>query len=257
MSIEARVAENELMRTALDAARIGLCVIDADGMVIIIGGDVAKKLGTTADAVIGQHYRNLLANGVSLRPGSDIFALDAAETSAEVRMTRADGSVTVLVIQARTAVHDLANRFRVLTVIDLADFGVTRERFLELRRQLDALNSAVLISDARQADYPIVYVNNRFEQMTGYSASYAIGKSTRFLLNGDVSQPGVQKLTEALQRRQSCQVVVTNYRRDGSAFLNEIVVWPLYDESGELTHFMSMQRECNGRVAPIAGKENA
>lgn len=255
MSIEARIVENELMRTALDTARIGLCVIDAEGLVIVLGGDAAAKLGTTADALIGHHYRNMLAGGLTLRAGSDIFALDAPETSAEVRMTRTDGTVTMLVIQARTAVYADTNRFRVLSIIDLATFGVTRERFMELRRQLDALNSAVLVMDARDPEFPIIHVNNRFEQLTGYPAEYAIGRSGRFLLQGDANQPGALKLSEAMQRRQSCQVVVNVYRRDGSVFLSEVMVWPLLAESGELSHFMAMHRECNGRIAPIAGKE--
>lgn len=255
MSIEARVVENELMRTALDTARIGLCVIDAEGLVIVLGGDVAAKLGTTADTLVGHHYRNMLVGGLGLRAGSDIFALDAPETSVEVRMTRTDGTVTVLVIQARTAVHSDTHRFRVLTIVDLATFGVTRERFMELRRQLDALNSAVLVMDARETEFPIIHVNNRFEQLTGYSADHAIGRSGRFLMRDDTDQPGVQKLSEAMQRRQSCQVLVNVYRRDGSVFLSEVLVWPLLDESGELTHFMAMHRECNGRIAPIAGKE--
>ncbi len=255
MGLEMRAAENELMRAALDAARIGLCVIDSEGVVIVLGGDVAARLGTRADALVGQHYRNLLATGLALRAGSELFALDAPETSAEVRMSRTDGSVTMLMIQARTLVHGDTHRFRVLTLIDLVDFGVTRERFMELRRELDALNSAVMVLDARAPEYPIAYVNSRFEQMTGYPADQAIGRSGLRLLSRDTDQPGVHKLSEAILRRQGCQVLVNSYRRDGSAFLDEVMLWPLFDESGELSHFLSMHRECNGRLAPIAGKE--
>lgn len=257
MSLEACVLENELMRAALDAARIGLCVIDAEGTVIVLGGDVAAKLGVTADVLIGQNYRNLLAPGLALRAGSDLFALDAPETSAEVRLNRADGTIAILVFQARTVTHTDSQRFRVLSMIDLNQFGLTRERFMELRRQLDALNSAIVVSDARLPDFPIVHVNNRFEQMTGYSADYAIGRNCRFLQGGDKDQPGVRKMSEALQRRQSCQVVVNNYRRDGSMFLNEVLIWPLLNESGELTHFVALQRECNGRIPPMSGKETS
>lgn len=257
MSLEARVLENELMRTALDAARIGLCVIDAEGTVIILGGDIAEKLGVTPEALVGQHYRNLLAPGLALRAGSDLFALDAPETSAEVRLNRADGTVAILMFQARTVTHAESLRFRVLSMIDLNHFGLTRERFMELRRQLDALNSSIVVSDARRPDHPIVHVNHRFEQMTGYSAEFAIGKNCRFLQGSEHDQPGVRKMAEALQRRQSCQVLVNNFRRDGSMFLNEVLMWPLLNESGELTHFVALQRECNGRVAPMLGKENA
>ena len=44
-------------------------------------------------------------------------------------------------------------------MIDLSRFGTTRGRAYELRRQLDALNSAVMLADARQPDMPIVGVS--------------------------------------------------------------------------------------------------
>ena len=252
MSIEARVFENELMRAALDTARIGLCVISSEGLIVMLGGDVAARLGTTESALIGMPYVNLRVPELVLSTGSDLFSLDAPEVATEARLTRSDGSITILIFQARTMRHANGEAYRVLTIIDLINFGITRNRFLELRRQLDSLNSSVVVSDARQTDMPIIWVNKSFETLTGYPAAFAIGKNCRFLQNTDRSQPGAEKIREAVLRRQSCQVVLTNYRKDGSAFHNELFVTPLYDKSGEVSHYVGFQRECSGRVAPVA-----
>lgn len=251
MSLEGRVFENELMRAAMDTARIGLCVVAADGRIIVIGGDVETKLGISKGALVGQHFKHLLAtSGLVLRAGADLLSLDASETSVEARLSRHDGSAAILMFQARTLAHGPGDRYRVLTIIDITDFGITRDRFLDLRRQLDALNSAVVISDAKRPDMPIVFVNKRFEQMTGYAAEYAIGKNCRFLQGEDREQPGVRKLVEAIKRRQSCQVVLNNYRRDGALFLNELFISPVFDELGDLTHYIGLQRQCNERTMP-------
>lgn len=251
MSLEGRIFENELMRAAMDTARIGLCVIAADGRILVLGGDVEVKLGVPQGILVGQHFRHLLAtSGLVLRAGADLLSLDASEISVEARLSRQDGSMAILMFQARTLAHGAEDRYRVLTIIDITDFGITRDRFLDLRRQLDALNSAVVISDAKRPDMPIVYVNKRFEQMTGYAAEYAIGRNCRFLQGADREQPGVHKLVEAIKRRQSCQVMLNNYRRDGSLFFNELFISPVFDESGDLTHYIGLQRQCNERTTP-------
>lgn len=248
MSLEARIFENELMRSALDTARVGLCVISSDGIIVMLGGDVAAKLGTSDSTLLGQHYRNLRVPGLVLTTGPELFSLDADELSTEARLTRPDRSLTILLLQARTIGHSDGQRYRVLSIIDLGTFGITRNRFLDLRRQLDALNSAVVVSDARKPDMPIAYVNKQFEKMTGFPASFAVGRNCRFLQGNERDEVAVAKLREAIERRQSCQILIRNFRRDGTPFLNELFVSPLYGDNGDLTHFVGVQRECSGRV---------
>ena len=253
MSIEGRVFENELMRAALDAARIGLCVADAGGRIVVLGGDFAEKLDTRADALITHDSMELLVPGLVLPRAREVLSLDAPEISVEATMTRAGGAVSILLFQARTIVHDNDERFRIVTLIDVTDFGVTRDRYIELRRQLDALNSALVVSDARRDDMPIVYVNRRFEEMTGYSAAEVVGRNCRFLQGSLRDQPELARLREAYIRHTSCHVVLDNFRKDGSPFRNELFVSPVFDDSGEVTHYIGMQREFAERTMAVGG----
>jgi len=59
-----------------------------------------------------------------------------------------------------------------------------RQMTLELSQREQALAAGphgVLLVDATQADFPIVYVNRGFEKITGYNAQEALGKNPRFL----------------------------------------------------------------------------
>lgn len=253
VSLEDRVFENELMRAAMDAARIGLCVTDAGGRILLLSSGFADRLGSSEQALVGQLDRALLVTGLLLRNATELLDHESPEISIEGRYTDARGRVAILLFQARTIDHADDGKFRVITMIDIADFGVTRNRDLELRRQLDALNSAVVIADVRKDDVPIVYVNRRFEEMTGYAASEVVGRNCRFLQGNDRDQAAVAQLRDAIERRTPCQVVLTNYRKDGSAFRNELYISPVYEESGTATHFIGMQREVGDRVAPDSG----
>lgn len=247
--------ENELMRSALGVARVGLCILDADGHILVIGDDVPAKLGILPTALIGQHFRALLAPGLLLSAGSELFSIDAAEVSVEARMITERGSAKILLFQGRTLTRAENDHYRVISILDVTDFGVTRDRFMELRRQLDALNSGVVVVDARKPDLPIAFVNKKFEQTTGYPASFAIGRNCRFLQGDGSRDHAVEKLGKAIEARHACHVVLKNVRRDGSTFMNELYMSPVFDDQGELTYFVGLQQEFTGR-ATLSGVDN-
>ena len=90
---------------------------------------------------------------------------------------------------------------------------------IELRdRAIAASNNGIVIADARLPDCPIIYCNPAFEQMTGYSQAEIEGKNCRFLQGPDTDPAAIAELRNALREERSCQVVLKNYRKDGTSF---------------------------------------
>lgn len=114
-------------------------------------------------------------------------------------------------------------------------------------RALAASCNAIVISDARQPDLPVIYVNPAFERITGYSAAEVLGKNCRFLKGSDCDQPELTQLRAALQAGKPCIVILRNYRRDGTLFWNELSISPIYDNAGTLTHFIGIQTDVTER----------
>ncbi|MCD8482952.1 MAG: PAS domain S-box protein [Verrucomicrobia bacterium] len=106
----------------------------------------------------------------------------------------------------------------------------------------------VTIADARLPDMPLIYVNRGFEEMTGYSAREAVGRSCRFLQAYDRDQEQLTILRSALRGGISCNVRLRNYRKDGSLFWNELHLSPVHNDAGELTHFIGIQIDVTDRV---------
>jgi PAS domain S-box-containing protein len=252
VSLAGRIFENELMRDAMQVARVGLCITDADHEVILLSGDFAEKLELSAEILVGKSVRGIFESRLLLDRAAQVLSVDAPETAAEARIRRADGRDAILMFQARTLDRGEDGRYRVLTLVDITEFGITRDHYLELRHQLDALNTAMVVVDIRPSGMPIVYVNRRFEQITGYSAEEAVGQNCRFLQGNDREQPGLLKLRQAIALRQSCHVVLRNYRKDGSPFHNELLISPVYDECGEVIQYIGLQREVNDRHLPAS-----
>lgn len=97
---------------------------------------------------------------------------------------------------------------------------------------------------------PIEFVNSAFEEITGYRANEVLGLSCSFLLDGDVDQEPLIELKEAIKLKKRCTQVVRNYRKDSSLFHNELSVYPLLGESGNITHLLWTQNDITSTVEP-------
>ncbi len=111
-----------------------------------------------------------------------------------------------------------------------------------------AVGTGVLIVEALAPDMPIVFVNPAFEKLTGYTASETLGRNCRFLQANDRSQPELDTVRAAILARRPVQVVLRNYRKDGSQFWNELTVSPIPNEAGTVTHFVGVQEDVTEKV---------
>lgn len=110
-------------------------------------------------------------------------------------------------------------------------------------RALAAAGNGILIADAQLPDLPIVYVNDSFCQMTGYTKEEVLGINCRFLQNDDRDQKEIEAMRSALQKGHYCQVTLRNYRKDGTLFWNQLTITPVHDKKGLLTHFIGVQND--------------
>jgi len=120
---------------------------------------------------------------------------------------------------------------------------------LRLRdRAIAASNNGIVIADVTLPDCPIIYCNPAFEKMTGYSQAEILGKNCRFLQGPDTDPTQLAELRSALREERSCQVVLKNYRKDGSHFWNKLAISPVRDDSDQLTHFIGVQSDISYRI---------
>ncbi len=100
---------------------------------------------------------------------------------------------------------------------------------------------AAVVSDPRLQDNPIVACNEAFLQLTGYGHDEIVGRNCRFLRGPGTQAEQTALLREAVAERRPAMVELTNYRKDGSAFLNAVMIAPLFDERGDLAYFLGSQ----------------
>ena len=100
----------------------------------------------------------------------------------------------------------------------------------------------IVVCEARDRHWLVMYVNRAFEQLCGYSAEELQGRSLSFLQQGENEQEGLSVLRGALGEGTGCRIALRNYRKDGTPFVNEMQLMPIRNHEGRLTHFASFHR---------------
>jgi diguanylate cyclase (GGDEF)-like protein/PAS domain S-box-containing protein len=102
-----------------------------------------------------------------------------------------------------------------------------------------ASTTSIIITDPRQDDNPIVWVNPAFEAVSGYTLDEVIGRNPRFLQNGDRSQPAIAELREAVAAGRSHTCTLRNYCKDGKQFWSRMHIFPVKNGEGAVVNFVA------------------
>ena len=94
------------------------------------------------------------------------------------------------------------------------------EMELMIRNQaIQSASEGVVIADATQEDCPIIFVNQAFEVLSGYSTSESLGHSCELLLGANPANDSLVLLKSAIHGHQEFRTTLKCFRKDGSAFL--------------------------------------
>ena len=102
-----------------------------------------------------------------------------------------------------------------------------------------AMSAPMLITDAGEPDHPIVFVNDAFCRMTGYARADIIGRNCRFLQGADKDPITVAAIRTAIALERSVEADILNYRRNSEPFWNRLLILPVRDETGWVSHFVA------------------
>lgn len=101
--------------------------------------------------------------------------------------------------------------------------------------------NSVMVTKAA-AETPIVYVNEAFTQLTGYTYEEVLGKSPSLLQGADTDPRVLDQLRKDLGAGRNFEGSTTNYRKDGTPFTMHWRVAPVRSGEGDVHYFIAVQR---------------
>ncbi|MDD2685756.1 MAG: MASE3 domain-containing protein [Gallionella sp.] len=124
--------------------------------------------------------------------------------------------------------------------LDIDDRYKANETFRKLSKAVEQSPSSVVITNA---DGDIEFVNNVFVLISGYSANEVIGKNPRILKSGKTPKSVYQDMWGHLKRGDAWAGELTNKRKDGSEFIESVVISPVQDEAGKIISYIAIKTD--------------
>jgi len=246
-----RVSE-ERFRQVAEMSGEWLWEQDGQGRYLYSSGAVRQILGYEPEEILGQPYLNLLTDEDKkhwtdeLPPTSEVqqafFKLvnryrhkDGHEVFTESTGEPIFGGEGKPV-KWRGVDHDITARKHYEDALRLRD------------RAIEAASVGINIADARAKGFPNIYVNPALSRITGYSREELLGRDMRLLQGPDTDRAALEEIARALAEGRGCELVLKNYRKEGTPFWNELLIAPVRDqEAVRLTHFIGVHADVTER----------
>ncbi|MBA9083688.1 diguanylate cyclase (GGDEF)-like protein/PAS domain S-box-containing protein [Fontibacillus solani] len=110
-----------------------------------------------------------------------------------------------------------------------------------LLRSIDMMGVGMAITNPNIKDNPLVYVNQGFEQITGYSRDEVLMRNCRFLQGEETDMEHLGVIRQAIKEGRADTVTIKNYKKDGSTFWNQFIISPIMNEEGKPSYFIGLQ----------------
>jgi PAS domain S-box-containing protein len=249
----ARKAAEQLSQTLVDtfeSIRDAIMTINRDWRIVLINSEAARLLGMDKSELVGKEIWELFPEAIG-----NVFSDNYRHAMSSGEVVRFTEWSSVLSKWFNVSAFPSADGLSIY----FYDVTNTRDREVLLNLMgaaVERMNDILIITDAsdarKAADASIVFVNDAFVTVTGYSRAEVIGKSPRILQGAKTQRDQLDLIRHAIISEQSVNVELINYTKTGKEYWAEVDIAPIRNDAGHLTHYVSIQRDISDRIKDAA-----
>lgn len=202
----------------------------------------------TQKAIKAVEYANALAYGLKPRGTGDGAPVEATERAAELDPTfkRVRDAAFDALVHAALPTYVTYNLVKVVS--ECLTNEITGRSTPVMNDLVGGLSEVFCLSDPNQEDNPIIYASEEFYRYTGYGQDEVIGHNCRFLQGRKTSPASPKRLKDAVQKGTEIYETLLNYKRNGKAFINLLLIAPLHDNNGKVKYHIGAQVDVSGLI---------
>lgn len=247
-AVEALQASEGRFRSLVQNSSDIIIVLNSEGVIGYVSPPVERILGRSAKIMIGQTIYKYVHPEDATLVQTQLTAAHQQPgigSPTEFRMRHADGSWIWMEAVSNNLSADPNVRGFVVNARDVSQRRRAEEQLRLLATAVNSIEEGVLITDTQPAPLgpKIVFVNKGLCQLTGYTPEELFGQTPPLFFGPKTDQALPDQLEGGLISSQSFSTETINYRRDGSEYHAAWHISPVRDSSGQVTHYVSIQRD--------------
>jgi len=243
----------ERFSSAFEFAPIGMALVAPEGRWLKINHALSNLVGYTEAKLLASTFQDITHPddlAADLEYVRRLLAGEIRFYQMEKRYIHAHGHFVTVLLDV-SLVRDGRGQplYFIAQIQDITERKRNEESLRLLGSAVEQSKESIVITGA-ELDLPgpkIIFVNPAFTQMTGYTASEAIGKSPRILQGPRTDKNVLNRLRKNLGNGEPFAGEAINYRKDGKEFVLEWQIAPLRNAGGQITHFVAIQHDITER----------
>ena len=100
-----------------------------------------------------------------------------------------------------------------------------------------------IVDITNEKNRPCIYANKLFEEYSGYSHDECIGRNLSYLQGELTSQDTILFMRDCFDKKLACIQDIINYKKDGTPFLNRLLILPIREYSTGHTYYLGIQND--------------
>jgi PAS domain S-box-containing protein len=188
-----------------------------------------------------------------------ILDSDATNWIEEYQFLKSDGSYAFVRDKAIIIRDKTGKAIRMVGAMqDISEEVLKAQQLKIFESAIKNTSDAVVITSAQlpnSSDVKIVFVNDSYVKMTGYSIEEVLGKSPRILQGPLTDMNEIGRLKNAIVNWLPCEIEIINYKKNGEPFWVNISIVPVANESGWFTHWIAIQKDMTDRRRQMEERE--
>lgn len=119
----------------------------------------------------------------------------------------------------------------------------SEEKVHILKEAIESASDAIFIIDVQNKNFPIIYANQSFRKMTGFTKRQILVRNYFSFYGTDVDSPMVNEIKRAIRKGKSFHWEMLNLQKNNKKYWNLLRLAPVRDLSGAVTHYVGIQTD--------------
>lgn len=243
-SDEQKKESNMRLNLAMDSADAGLWELDLDSQTFFLNeksqtifGYTPNELATMRKFEASVHPEDWPTVEKSISGA----VKSGLPINVEYRIRHADGEEHWVISKGRPCLTSEGKVERILGLsMDITHRKRAESQLHQMSLVVDQSPVLVVITDVSGI---IVYANQKFTEVTGYSLDECIGKTPRILKSGDYATKAYKELWASILQGEVWSGEFHNRKKNGELYWERAIISPMINAKGKVTHFIGIKED--------------